>query len=383
MRVFTSVSVINETFDNAGISYLTSKLMTHSTTNRSGDILIKDMENIGSELSNETNFDISGIDITCLSRYFDRALELLSDVVSHPLFDEKELLFEKQNVIAALNLRKDNISTIVHDEFIKLFYNNTSYSLPILGTKKTVLKIARKDLLKWHKYSYNASNILISVVGSINVKLLKQSLEKYFSCIQNGIKPERAVFNIQHSKTIKKKIKCKFSQAYIYTGFPAPSLDSKDFVPIKVARYVLGGRMMSRLFVELREKLGLAYELSAVYPERRGESYFAVYMGLDKRNVDLALKSINKILKDFCAIKVSDQELKDVKAYMKGIYVMDRQTVSKKSAYYGWLELVGRGCEYEKEYLKNLDKITANDLINVANKIFSRKSVSVIMSPDV
>jgi predicted Zn-dependent peptidase len=382
MRIFTPVSVINETLDNAGISYLTAKLMTQSTKNRSNEILANDTENIGADLSGDADYDTALLSMTFLSEYFDKAAEILADVILNPAFNEKELSFEKQNVIASLSSRKDSIRNTAYDEFTKLFYHNTPYAMPVLGAKETVLKISCKDLAEWHKYSYNTSNILISIAGNIDKNIVKESLEKYFAPVLNGKKFEKPVFNIKQFKLIRKEIKGKFNQAYIYTGFPAPAVSSKDFVSIKVANAILGGKMTSRLFVELRENLGLAYEVGTVYPPRKEKSYLAVYIGLDKKNIELALKKTGKILKDFCTLKVDEEELKNTKEYIKGLYIMNRQTVHKQSYYYGWLKIVGQGCEYYNEYLELIEKITAKNIFDAANKVFLRHSVNIIVNPN-
>ncbi|MDR1122804.1 MAG: insulinase family protein [Endomicrobium sp.] len=381
LRVLSPVSVISESLNNAGISSLTSKLMTYSTKNRSGAILARDVGNIGADLSSDTAYDMAGLSMSCLSEYFDKAVELLSDIILNPIFDEREFKFEKESAIAALSSRKDSIGATALDEFAKLFYCDFSYSFPVIGRKESILKILRKDLINWYKYSYNASNILISVSGNIHYSVIKESLREYFSVTVVGDKFKEPVFNISHTKNIKKEINGKFSQAYIFVGFPCASVSGKDFVTIKVISTVLGSRMTSRLFVELREKLGLAYEVSVIYPSRKKDSYFAVYIGLDKKNINLTLKKINEILKDFYSVKISEQELKDVKSYIKGIYLLDRQTVSKKSYYNGWCEIVGQGYKHDIEYLSYIEKVTAQDILDVASKIFTGKYVSVVINP--
>ncbi|MDR1663116.1 MAG: insulinase family protein [Endomicrobium sp.] len=382
LRVLSKVSTINEDLHNAGISSLMLKLMSYSTKNRSSTILANDVGNIGADLSSDVTYDMAGFNVSCLSEYFNKAVELLSDIILNPIFDDGEIKFEKENAIAILNSRKDSIGATVLDEFAKLFYGDFSYSFPVMGRKESILKISREDLINWHKYSYNASNILISVSGNVSYNFINESLERYFSVVATGDKFKDPIFNINHTENIKKEISGKFNQAYIFTGFPCASINGKDFVTIKVISTVLGSRMTSRLFVELREKLGLAYEVNAVYPSRKKDSYFAVYIGLDKKNIDLTFKKIYEILKNFYSVKISDQELKDVKSYIKGIYLLDRQTVNKKSYYNGWREIVGQGYKYDVEYLNDIEKVTTQNILDVANKIFTGKSVSVIINPE-
>ena len=381
VKIFTPVSVICENPENAGISYLTAKLMAKSTKNRNNETLAKDIDDIGADLSADADYDYAVLGISCLSEYFEKASEILSDVLANPAFDEKETAFEKQNINAALDSRRDSIGVTASDTFIKLFYGDLPYGLPVLGRKESVNAVTEKDLKEWHKNSYNASNIIISVSGNADSSVVKKALEKYFGNIETGKKFEKPVFNRHDVKIDKKEIKGKFNQAYILKGFSAPPLSDKDFVTLKVINAILGGRMTSRLFVELREKMGLAYEVSAVYPTRIKESYFAVYIGLDKKNINLTLKRIDEILNDFRSGKVDEQELKDTKNYIKGIYVMDRQTVGKQSYYFGWREVIGQGWEYDKKYLEDIENVTPKDIYETANRIFSQKPLAVIINP--
>jgi predicted Zn-dependent peptidase len=381
VRIMTPVSAIGETSDKSGISHLTASLMMHSTKNRSCERLAKDVENIGAELSGQADYDMAEISMTFLSEYFDKAIEILADVILNPAFNREELSFEKQTISSEIDSRKDSIGRTAFDEFAKIFYGNIPYSVPVLGTKETISKLNAKDLVKWHQYSYNASNILISIAGNISQDIVEQSLEKYFTNVPCGIKFEMPVFDIKHGKSLKKEIEGKFNQAYIYTGFPAPSLYGKDFAAVKVANSVLGGRMTSRMFVELREKLGLAYEVNIAYPLRRKETHFAVYIGLDKKNIDLTLKKIDEILKNLCATKISEAELKDTKTYIKGLHIMNRQTVDNRSYYYGFYEITGKGYQYDAGFIEDIEKVTAQDIINASNKIFFQNSVTVIINP--
>ena len=381
MRIYTPVSVISENPQNAGISYITAKLMTRSTKNRSSEILAKDIDDIGASLSCDADYDYAGFCMTFLSEYFDKAAEILSDVLINPAFDAKEIASEKKDIDAAFKSNKDSIFLTALHKFIKLSYADAPYSNPVIGKPETVEAVTEQNLKDWHKHSYNASNILISVSGNVNAKTVKKSLEKYFGKIESGEKFVKPEFETGIKKSLKTVEKGKFNQAYIFTGFEAPRLSDKDFAALKVASAVLGGRMTSRLFIELREKLGLAYETSAIYPSRAADSFFAVYIGLDKKNIDLTLKRIDEILKDFCSKEIDEQELKDVKTYIKGMYIMDRQTVSKTSYYYAWREITGQGYKYDDEYLNDVEKVTTKDIYDVANKIFKQNSVTVVIDP--
>ncbi|MDR2426975.1 MAG: insulinase family protein [Endomicrobium sp.] len=382
MKVFTPAAVVLETKENAGISLLAANLMVKSTKNRSSDILARDVDNIGADLSNLVDYDAQCISISFLSEYFDASAEILADVIKNPAFDENEIYTEKRDIAAVLNARKDSIFSTALDNFTINFYKDAPYALTVLGSEESLNKITRSQLEAWHKYSFNSSNILISVSGNIDKRTLKNTLEKYFGDIESGEKFKDVDFNVGGGEIKTIEIKGKFNQAYIMKGFLAPDLKDKDYISLKVTGAVLGGRMTSRLFTELREKLGLAYEVSAIYPSRTHKSYFVIYIGLDKKNIDITLKRIDEILEDLRNNEVDAQELKDTKTYIKGLYIMDRQTVDRKSYYYGWRESVGQGYEYDDKYLEEMDKVSGKDILKIANKIFSKDSLTIIVRPD-
>ncbi|MCL2144328.1 MAG: insulinase family protein [Endomicrobia bacterium] len=381
MKVFTPVSVLCENGSNAGISVLASNLMTKSTKNRSNEVLAKDVDNIGADLSANTDYDMSFINMSFLSEYFDRAAEIFSDVIQNPAFDENEIATEKKNMIAGLNARKDSIFNTALDAFTENFYKDMPYALTVLGKEESINAITLEQLFEWHKYSFNSSNIIISVSGNIDKKTLQNSLEKYFGNVGSGDKFKNAEFNALNRKSETLEVKGKFNQAYIMLGFSAPDIKDKDFVTLKVISTVLGGRMTSRLFTELREKLGLAYEVNSIYPSRKNESFFTVYIGLDKKNIDSTLKRIDEILTDLCENKIEEQELKDTKTYIKGLYIMDRQTVWKKSYYYGWREIMGQGYKYDDKYLEDIEKVSIEDIRETARRIFKQNSLTVVVRP--
>jgi predicted Zn-dependent peptidase len=136
------------------------------------------------------------------------------------------------------------------------------------------------------------------------------------------------------------------------------------------------------LFTELREKLSLAYEVSSFYPTRRQQSRFVVYMGLDAKNLDRAGKRIDELLQELTTTPVTEQELQDTKNYIRGMYLLDRQTVSRQAWYAGWWEIMGPGYAFDERYLDTLMEVSVADIQRVTQTWFSPKNyVKVILFP--
>ena len=140
--------------------------------------------------------------------------------------------------------------------------------------------------------------------------------------------------------------------------------------------------MTGRLFVELREKLGLAYEVNSAYPTRLDNSYFEIYIGLDKKNIEIAKKGIEKIMDDLCDVPVGDEELRDTKNFIRGVYLLDHQAVEKQAYYLGVREIMGLGYGYDADYISLLDKVTSKDIIDAANRYFKSEPYKLILVPN-
>ena len=159
-------------------------------------------------------------------------------------------------------------------------------------------------------------------------------------------------------------------------------MSDKDSITLKMINLVLGARMTGRLFIELREKLGLAYEVNSTYPTRLDKSYFEIYIGLDKKNIDICKQGIEKIMTDLCNTKITDKEINDTLNFIKGIYLLSHQSVERQAYYLSAREMLGLGYEYDDKYIDLLSKVTSDDIIKVANKYFKQKPYKLILMPN-
>ena len=223
--------------------------------------------------------------------------------------------------------------------------------------------------------------MLLIIAGNVKLENAKILADSYFSCISSGIAiASRPEPKIPKKKNIIEKSK-KFKQAYLMVGYPVPSIAKDDYFALKVLNSLLGGRMTGRLFVELREKLSLAYVVNSAYPSRKHTSKFIIYIGLEAKNVKLAEKRISEMLDEIKSKPVPAAELEETKNYIRGISLLDRQTIGRRAWYAGWWETMGLGADYDKEFLDNLMAVTSKDIQKAAKKYFNRNKVTVKVVP--
>jgi len=383
LKFYSPVSVLQENVKLAGVTSLLHDVMNKSTKNRNSDVLSTDIENLGSSISSDVEYDYSGFTLNCMSCYFDASCAILADIILNPALDEEELAKEKIIMKELLKSRTDSIGQTANDKFIADYYGPSHpYSYVKYGKAETLDLITKKDLQEAYEKIYSSKGIVITVVGNIKKSQLKSSLEKYFSTLKLADAKNEKTFDLYVNPAEKDVVEeSKFNQAFVLYAYPAASVSNKDFATLKLINAVLGGRMTGRLFVELREKLGLAYEVNSIYPTRKDKSYFEIYLGLDKKNIDVAKKGIEKITEDLCSEKIGSEELQDTKNFIKGVYLLDHQAVERQAYYLAFREITGLGYEYDEKYIEELEKITSDDITAVANKYFKQRPYRLILSP--
>jgi len=383
LKIFSPVSVAYENKDKAGVTSLLYSVMNQSTKKRDVQTLAKDIENLGSSIGTDIEYDYSGFSLDCMTKYFDKTLEILADIITNPAFDEKELEKEKILHIASIKNRQDNINQTGYDKMISDFFNKDNpYSHIVSGTIETLQKITRQDIIDTYNKIFTTKGIVITVVGNIPPSKLKSNLNKYFGKLELTQEAIQPAFTDIAPLRNEKVYPSKFNQAFIVYAYDAPNIYDKDFYTLKLIASVLGSRMTSRLFIELREKLGLAYEVNTRFPARRNGSYFSIYIGLDKKNIDITKNGIEKIMDTLCKEPVSSDELQDTKQYVKGIYLLSNQQVERQAYNLMFGEILGLGYQYNDLFIENLEKVSADDILECANKYFKKEPLKLILQPD-
>lgn len=384
LKIHSPISVINEEIYKSGATALLYSTMNKSTKKRNAETLATDIENLGSSISPDVEYDYSGWTLNCMSQYFDQSCEILSDIILNPAFDVEEMNKERDLMIQSIKVRQDSIKSVARDKFIADFYNEKNpYSKIKSGNEETLSSLTQQDLKDVYEKIYSTKGMVITVVGNIKKSTLKKTLNKYFGQMSLTQEKQNVVFEKNPVRTGEDVVvNSKFNQAFIIYAYDAPNALNEDSITLKMINLVLGARMTGRLFIELREKLGLAYEVNSNFPTRTGDSYFEIYIGLDKKNVDVTKIGIEKIMTDLCNTKVSDKELNDTKNFIKGIYLLGHQSVERQAYYLSAREMLGLGYEYDDKYIDDLSKVTSDDIIKVANKYFKQKPYKLILMPN-
>ena len=358
MDMFIKGGIFYEDEDKSGITNLVGKLLLKGTINRSAEEISREIEFMGGSINTEVANDFAEVWLIIPKRSFRQGLNIFADVLKAPVFPQDEIEKERKVVLAQLKSQKDDIFTYTYNVFIDELYNTFPYHRPVLGYEETVGVITREDMVTYHRDFYAPNNMILVIMGNLSFKEVLSAIDEEFG----GILPVARTCGKTQSLTVQGETftitkESPFRQAYLMLGYLAPEVSSPDYPSMKLINMLLGGRASSKIYVQLREKMGLAYELGSFYPSRKYQSQFVVYIGLSPDNI---AKAKENIIKEILKLSqcIPEQDLLDAKSSLIGKFILDHQTLRKQAWYLGWFEVMGKGWQYDEKYPKEITNLT-------------------------
>lgn len=364
-----------------GSAYLTSAVMLKGTQKYSSLELAEILEEKGIKISPSAGADSFSISVLTTKGELEKTLELLNEVVNNAIFDDYEI---EKNVTTKLNSIKESNDVpmnIALDEYKTLIYENSIYSNSANKImEKNLPKVKKEDILEYYSTIFNPQNLVISINGNVDEKYMANQLTEIFS--QKGSEKfnyanyTSKIPSLTAPKKSVKKIK-DLKAAWLVMGWQTTGLlNQKDYATLQVIDSLLGSGMSSRLFKNVRDQEGLAYQLGSSYSPKVLKGAFTVFIGTNPKTLNLAkekmLKEVNRLKVEF----VNDKELKEAKEKLIGNYIISQETNLEKASTIGWFEASQRGYEFKDKYEKLINSVTASDIIEVANKYFGANYVT-------
>lgn len=364
----------------AGVGDFTASGMTKGTKNYSSAELAEIMEENGIKISPTITADAFTIDVLTTKPQLRKTLELLNEVVNNATFEETEIEKIRMSKLNAIKKSRDIPMNLAVESFKDAIFESSVYSYGPKVYEKTFPKIQRQEVVDYYNSIFNPKNIVISINGNVD----KDELANFFSEI--FAKKEQCAFDytpyatkiptISITKKVTKQVK-DLKTAWIIIGWQTPGvLKEKECATFQVIDSILGSGMSSRLFKDIREKEGLAYQLGSSFSPKILRGSFALFIGTNPKTVvqaqKLLLAEIERLKTEF----VSDKELREAKDKIIGNYIISQETNLEKASSIGWYETSGRGFEYKNRYERLINSISASDIIEVANKYLNQNYVN-------
>ena len=374
---------INMSIDKAeqysGEYSLMNRLLLKGTQNRTSEELSTELDENAIELCTEMKSDYLRFRFVCLNEDFEKALDILQDIILNSTFEEFEK--EKNKLKGELIAELDSAKVKVSDLFTKSIYKEHYYGHSYTKVLEEIDNVTIEDVIESYKNILNNSYKTMAFVGDYNDAI--PLIEKYLGEIPSS---QDSVSTVEKPKKLQQEyvelIKEDANQAQIIQGWQVPSIDSEDYPAIMLLNVILGASgLSSRLFLELREKKGLAYTVRSSYETHLKSAVFSIYIGTEPSNIQTSIDGFKEEIEKIKTVLVSEEELYNAKNNIIGKQQFITETNSQQANMRAYYSIMRKPFEYQSELIEKIKAVTSEQLMMCANKCFSDDYILAVLKP--
>lgn len=380
--VWINVGSRDEHRHKNGISHFLEHMVFKGTERYSAQQIARSLEGVGGYLNAFTTKEQTCFYARILDDHLLKALDVISDLVRNPLFDVKEMAKEKKVILEELKNLEDDPEELIHDHFDSTIFHDHPLGNPIIGRADSIKTFSRMDLKKYLRGYYVPSGIVVAAAGNLKHEKLVAIVERYFGGLDTKRSGARRAVGSRRLRPGRQVIEKPILQAHVCTGTVGYGVRSKIRYPLMVLNTLLGEGMSSRLFQNIREKYGFAYNVFSFANLLSDTGNFGVYIGTDSKNIDNSIELINKELGKLKANRISAEELRRTKAQLKGMIVLGLESMSNRMMRLGSGEIYFEEFVGLQEIIAAIDSVKADEVLEAARKLFNvDKFSTVIIKP--
>ena len=358
----------DEEKDENGVSHFIEHMIFRGTEKRNGLEIAKELDAIGG-LSNA----FTGKENTCFhARVLDKHLPQLSDIFSDIFlkskFESDDVEREKKIILQEIAMVEDTPEDNIHVMFTRNFWMNHPIGMPILGTEENVLKIERDTIVRYMRKFYVPENVLIAAAGNVDHNYFVSQFETCFGSMAKSDSEYKRT--TPESKSGFHLYYKNLEQVHVCIGGKAPSLRSEKRFALAVLNTILGGNMSSKLFQEIREKMGLAYSVYSFLSTYLDSGLLGIYVGSDQKNVNSILEIIKKEIINICKGNLNNKDLVAAKDHIIGGIYLGSESSDNRMMRNAKNEFLFQKYINHDELVSEFEKVKIDDVINVAFEIF-------------
>jgi predicted Zn-dependent peptidase len=359
-----------------GISHFVEHMVFKGTQHRSAEDIAKQVDSIGGNLDAFTAKECTSFSIKVLDEHLPIAMDVLSDLVLNPVFDEQDISRERGVILEEIKMDEDNPDYLVHEIFTQNFWKDHPLGRPILGTRDTVRRFERPPVLDFYNQRFSPGNVIITAAGYLKHEHFVELVNKYF----NAMKPVSNGFHSAPPTIVPRIIlrnKKSLEQVQICVGVPSYPITHEKRHSSYILNTLLGGGMSSRLFQNIRERQGLAYAIYSDLNPYRDTGCLSVYAGTSKTS---ATKVVECIVSEFRKLKsemVSPEELRRAKDQLKGSLMLSLESSTARMSNLARQEMYFDHFYGLDELIQKIESVTAEELQTLANTFFQTDNIAV------
>jgi predicted Zn-dependent peptidase len=363
-----------------GLSHFIEHLLFKGTKKRTAAQIAEEIDAVGGVLNAFTGKEYTCYYAKVLGDDLKMATELLADIFLESVYDQDEIVRERQVVIQEISQAEDTPDDFIHDLFSLDFWKGHPLALPIFGSPETVNTFDREAVVSFVAERYRAERVFVSAAGKVNHDSLVADCERLFASIEGNGRPDKVFPPTAHASILNHEK--KLEQAHLVMG--APGLSYSD--PLRYASYVLntalGGGMSSRLFQEVREKRGRVYSIYSFMTSCADTGYVAVYAGTNPEWVDEVIEVTLGELKKVTREGLTAVELERAKSQIKGNMLLGMESTDSRMNRLARNEIYFRRDVTLEELARGIESATHEQVLEVAANCFKPEQMAMVMLGD-
>lgn len=367
----------------SGLASLTGIVMrSGGAGSKKAEEINEELEFMSSAVESHILEDSGKVSLTTLTKNLKPTLQIFSDVIFKPRFDEKRFLIAKNQMLEAIRRQNDDPKEIAAREIEALLYKN--HPLGDYPKKDGVTSITANDLREFHSRFFRTDNMILAVSGDFDKDELLKELNRLF---KKNYSNSKQIADIPQPESIFKRevvyVKKDVNQSVIKLGHLGITKDNPDLYPLRLLNYILGGSFTSRLTTEIRTNQGLAYNVSSSFDI--GAKFIGTFIAETETKSESTSKAINSMLDIMNAIRkdgVTDQELKNAKDYIINSFMFGFTTPASIVTQKMRLEFYGYPADYLDRYREKIAKVTKEDVLAAARKYLQPDKLKILVVGD-
>jgi len=380
VRVLTRAGAVFDPDDRAGLAHLTGALLTRGTAKRTGPEVDSAIEFVGGSLEAVAGRDSLTVALSVQKKDLALGLDLMSEVVLSPTFPPGEVTRKVSEIQAAIRRSEEDPGTVASRALSRLVYPGHPYGVPVEGTRESVARLTRDDVVKFYAQHVRPDTTVVAVVGAVTVDEARREITARLGAWARPAGAPQSMTPVTAPASPREEtVKRELTQSTIMFGRLAIRQTDPDYFPLSVASYVLGGGSASRLYARVRDDAGLAYAVYSWLSAARYGAAFAVTAQTRTAEAPKVVVMVREELARMTRGAVAERELALAKQYLVGSFPFRLDTSGKVADFLVAVEDQGLGLDYADRYKEQIARVTARDVQRVAAKYFPPAAFNLVI----
>jgi zinc protease len=344
-----------------GLAALTSDLLDTGAGSWNADQIAQRFESVGANFAIGVSSDMATLSLRSLTEpsLLDTALETMQVILTKPKFNRADFLREQNRTLSAIKQREESPAEVASEVFTKMLYGEHPYAHPDSGIKDTVGKFKPVDVVNFYRRHYVANNALVAIVGNLTKAQAEQTAEKLLTGLPVGQKPDAIPEVTLPQQASQQHIEFPSTQTHVLVGMPGTWRKDPDYFDLYIGNHILGGSgLVSKLFLEVREKRGLAYSASSAFAPMLKAGPFVVSLQTRNDQTKQALDVLNATLSDFIEKGPTQAELESAKKNIIGGFPMRFDTNKELTGYVAMIGFYELPLDYLDTFRQKIEATT-------------------------